>query len=315
MLTEGGVEIDMKEEQPILVAVWCLVYNHEPYLRDCLDGFVMQKTNFRFVAIVHEDCSTDNSAAIIREYEEKYPDIIKPIFETENQWNKADGSIDRIMIDALMATGAKYVAMCEGDDYWTDPYKLQKQVDFLETHPDYTICFHRVQCLKQATGEMVDEYMVRDIPGESTIEDLSIANYIHTPSVVYRLIHEVMQRFESLGHCLPGDYVMWMLLADKGKIWKMKEPMAVYRVGSGIWSTSHSYRNELVIIKTLSKLYTVISNPQAKQHIADSISLISKEDVKYVDYLEKQLNQIQNSKAYRLGKALLKPFKWMKRKF
>ena len=130
----------MKQDKP-LVAIKCLVYNHEPYLRDCLEGFVMQQTNFPFVAIVHDDASTDGSAAIIREYEEKYPNIIKPIYETENQYSKHDGSVGRIVDAAIDDTGAKYVAMCEGDDYWTDPLKLQKQVDFMEANPEYGLCY------------------------------------------------------------------------------------------------------------------------------------------------------------------------------
>ena len=124
-----------------LVAINCLVYNHEPYLRDCLEGFVMQQTNFPFVAIVHDDASTDHSADIIREYAAKYPDIIHPIYETENQWRKADGSLRKIMNAAIEATGAPYIAMCEGDDYWTDPYKLQKQVNFFDTHPNVGLCY------------------------------------------------------------------------------------------------------------------------------------------------------------------------------
>ena len=85
------LKCSMKQQEPILVAIRCTVYNHEPYLRDCLEGFVMQKTNFRFVAVVHDDASTDNSAAIIREYEEKYHDIIKPIYEADKQYSKRDG--------------------------------------------------------------------------------------------------------------------------------------------------------------------------------------------------------------------------------
>ena len=135
----------MSEVKP-LVAIHCLVYNHEPYLRDCFEGFVMQQTNFPFVAIVHDDASTDNSAAIIREYEEKYPDIIKPIYEAENQYSKRDGSVTRIMNAAIDATGAKYVAMCEGDDYWTDPLKLQKQVDFLNNNLDLSKFSEKDQC-------------------------------------------------------------------------------------------------------------------------------------------------------------------------
>lgn len=111
-------------EQP-MVSIKCLVYNHAPYLRQCLDGFVMQKTNFRFEAIVHDDCSTDGSQEIIKEYAAKYPDIIKPIYETENQYSKHDGSLSRIIYKHIRG---KYIAHCEGDDYWTDPNKLQLQV-------------------------------------------------------------------------------------------------------------------------------------------------------------------------------------------
>lgn len=296
-----------------LVAIRCTVYNHEPYLRDCLDGFVMQKTNFPFVAIVHDDASTDNSAAIIREYAEKYPDIIQPIYETENQWSKRDGSLVRIMNEALDATGCTYVAMCEGDDYWTDSEKLQKQVEYMESHSDFTICFHRIKCLMQATGELVDEYIVRDMPGESSIIDLAQGNYIHSPSVVYRFDKNVKHIFRSMGDCLPGDYVLWMLLAGQGKIWKMEEPMAVYRVGSGIWSTEYTYSHDLVVLKTYCKLYPVITNQQAKQYLAETITQMSKSNIEYVEYLEKQLKQIQASKAYRLGKAILKPFSWLRR--
>ena len=128
-------------DENILVAIHCVTYNHEPYIRDCLEGFLMQKTNFKFVAIVHDDVSTDKTADIIREYASKYPEIIKPIYETENQYSKFDGSLDRVMETAIAASGAKYVAMCEGDDYWIDPYKLQKQVDYLEQHEDCHLCF------------------------------------------------------------------------------------------------------------------------------------------------------------------------------
>ena len=125
-----------------LVSIRCAVYNHEPFLRQCLDGFVMQQTTFPFEAIVHDDASTDGSAAIIREYAEKYPDIIKPIYETENQYRKGAASESGKKIDAAFNPNTKYYALCEGDDYWTDPNKLQIQVDFLEAHPDYSLTVH-----------------------------------------------------------------------------------------------------------------------------------------------------------------------------
>ena len=128
-------------EEP-LVSVQCLVYNHEPYLRKCLDGLVMQKTHFPFEIIVHDDVSTDHSVDIIKEYESKYPDIVKPIYEKENQYSKGDGRIIQIM---NVACKGKYIALCEGDDYWTDPLKLQKQVDFLESHPEYSMVCCRTE--------------------------------------------------------------------------------------------------------------------------------------------------------------------------
>ena len=143
----------MDKEGPVIVAINCMVYNHEQFVRQCLEGFVMQQTNFRFVAIVHDDASTDKSADIIREYAKRYPDIIYPIYETENQYSKHDGSLSKIKDEAIQSINPKYVAMCEGDDYWTDPKKLQKQVDFLEKNPEYIMCAHNYTIYEQNTGK------------------------------------------------------------------------------------------------------------------------------------------------------------------
>lgn len=145
----------MEKDRP-LVAIQCITYNHEPYISDTLEGFVMQKTKFPFVAIVHDDASTDGTADIIRKYAEKYPDIIKPIFETENQYSKRDGSITRIMNEACIKTGAKYIAFCEGDDYWTDPLKLQKQVNFLEANPKYVYTCHNYTIIN-SNGDVIGQ--------------------------------------------------------------------------------------------------------------------------------------------------------------
>lgn len=213
-----------------LVAIKCLVYNHEPYLRDCLEGFVMQQTNFPFVAIVHDDASTDGSAAIIREYEEKYPNIIKPIYETENQYSRHDGSVGRIMDAAIDAIGAKYVAMCEGDDYWTDPLKLQKQVDFLESHPEYSMCFHGAEIKNETDTKIITtcqniedkEYFTNDIfPGW----------VVPTASVVYR--RSMVDGFPPLKQTnwmKYGDIVLFLKCTHTGRVWGMKDKMSVYRM-------------------------------------------------------------------------------------
>lgn len=126
----------MKSKE-IVVSISCITYNHVPYIRECLDGFLMQECEFSFEVLIHDDASTDGTAEIIREYQEKFPDIIKPVIQKENQYSKGVRSIGT-KFNIPRAKG-KYIAMCEGDDYWTDPLKLQKQVDFLEANSDYTI--------------------------------------------------------------------------------------------------------------------------------------------------------------------------------
>ena len=126
-----------------LVVVRCITYNHVAYIRDALESFVAQQTEFPFIVIVHDDASTDGTQEIIKEYADKYPNIIKPIFEEENQYNKGNGEFGNIVDTACRVTGAKYIAVCEGDDYWIDPLKLQIQVNYLESHPQILYTCHR----------------------------------------------------------------------------------------------------------------------------------------------------------------------------
>ncbi len=123
-----------------LVSICCITYNHAPFIRKCLDGFLMQQTNFPIEILIHDDCSTDGTTEIIREYEAKYPDLIFPLYEEENQYQK--GKAAEIDFYNYCRARGKYIAYCEGDDYWTDPLELQKQVDFMEAKLEYSVCFH-----------------------------------------------------------------------------------------------------------------------------------------------------------------------------
>lgn len=217
-----------------MVSIHCLVYNHEPYLRQCLEGFVMQKTNFKFEAIVHDDASTDGSAAIIREYAGKYPEIIKPIYQTENQYSKHDGSLSRIM-DA--ACSGKYIALCEGDDYWIDPLKLQKQVDFLEANPEHSLCF----CAHQELFPDGSIKEVRRYPqsvNECPMSDIILGGggFMGTATMVY-------QRSKSLDYpdwrknAPVGDIPLMLVLSTRGKVCYINEIMTCYRRNvPGSWS-------------------------------------------------------------------------------
>ena len=142
-----------------VVSIRCITYNHEPYIAEALDGFLMQETDFPFEIVVHDDASTDNTANIIREYEAKYPKILKPIYETENQYSKHDGSLRKIMNNACKG---KYIAFCEGDDYWIDSKKLQKQVDFLEKNPDYEMCYTNYKVFNQQTQKTTGNCLHKD---------------------------------------------------------------------------------------------------------------------------------------------------------
>ena len=132
-----------KNKDKIKVSVMCLAYNHCKYIRKALDGFVSQKTNFLYEVLIHDDASTDGTQEIIREYEKKYPNLIKPIYQTENQYSQ---HIPIGKIFQYPRAQGDYLAFCEGDDYWTDPNKLQKQYDIMCSNPDVSLCVHTVQC-------------------------------------------------------------------------------------------------------------------------------------------------------------------------
>ena len=229
----------MESQSLAMVCIRCATYNHELYIRDCLEGFVMQKTNFKFVAIVHDDASTDKTADIIREYEAKYPDIIKPIYETENQYSKHDGSLGRIVDAAIDATGAKYVALCEGDDYWTDPLKLQKQVDYLEGHEEYSMCFHAAEVKIEGVDVRKKGARCENLESkEYSSTDMFAEWIVPTASIVYR--REVVDKY-PIKHAewlTRGDICLVLKCSHTGRVWGMSEKMSVYRMQSN--SVSHN---------------------------------------------------------------------------
>lgn len=249
------------DSRDLMVTIRCLVYNHEPYLRQCLDGFVMQQTNFRFEAIVHDDASTDGSAAIIREYAAKYPDIIKPIYETENQYSKRDGSIRRIMNEH---THGKYVAMCEGDDYWTDSLKLQKQVDFLESHPDYVMCWHQCRFYYQAENKFTIDYPSSGIETITSSDFLNGLSMPQTLTLLYK--REALDLKAHEKSKFVGDIVLYYMLLMHGKGHCMGEVMGVYRIhGNGAWSGANLEKKFLWELKARMSIYEI--NPQRETAI------------------------------------------------
>lgn len=228
------------KDQEIFVSIKCAVYNHEQYIRQCLEGFVMQKTNFRFEAIVHDDASTDGSVAIIREYAEKYPHIIKPIYETENQYSKRDGSLTRIMNAACKG---KYIAVCEGDDYWIDPLKLQKQFDFMEGHSDYMLCGTNGLILWNDGINAPEYFHRRFISSELTPENTIGKWPFPTASLFYR--KELLNYLDDFKcKIYSGDIRLILVALANGRIWSFGDVTTVYRRNNDMNSSTNRVKSK-----------------------------------------------------------------------
>lgn len=258
------IKADCETQRP-LVAIHCITYNHERFLRDALEGFVSQQTDFPYVAIVHEDKSTDGTAAILREYAEKYPDIIKPIFEEENQYSKPDGSLGAVMNAALNATGAKYVAYCEGDDYWTSPDKLQKQVDVMRANPNCTMCVHKT-IFHFVDHNLPDYVMGHEEIGRIIPSELqpSPTTWFQTSSVL--MVRDILssdfyKKITSAKKLIFGDIMLTMAAYHYGDIMNIPEIMSLYRIHTGgatnefIRKPYHNIRCNIAVAKLAGPEY------------------------------------------------------------
>lgn len=213
-----------------IVSICCLAYNHGPYIRQCLEGFVMQKTNFTFEVLIHDDASTDETAKIIKEFEDQHPILIKPIYQSENQFSK--GISPTFTYNFPRARG-KYIALCEGDDYWTDPYKLQKQIDFLEANPEYGICAHRVQSVNE-----FDTSKNHIFPNNSQSQDYYIkqfiqSNVVATCSLIFKKEYFNSKPWHQKSPF--GDLLLTLTVLKNSnqKMYVLYDVMGVYRIHSG----------------------------------------------------------------------------------
>ena len=223
------------------VTVVCTAYNHEAYLRDALEGFVSQETDFPFEVLVNDDASTDGTAAILREYAEKYPDIIRPFYQEKNLYSQGINIYDAVFYP--VARG-EYIAACEGDDRWTDPHKLQLQVDFLDAHPEYSACVHNTLA-HTVGGEEPDRVLFeqgedRDVPFEQVIRGMSHA--FHTSSILARreyIVNPPEFRNVAYRHGFT-DYAVGVWLTLNGKVRFLDRCMSVYNISSGVasWSSN-----------------------------------------------------------------------------
>lgn len=223
----------------VVVSVICLAYNHEAWIRDALEGFVKQRAPFRFEVLVHDDASTDGTASVIREYQARYPELIRAVFQEENRLSKGIPVSLRYL--APLVRG-RYVALCEGDDYWTDPHKLEKQVAALEAHPGVDVCAH---CVCRMQDGKVRGYVAPRLcnglvsPGDVIVGGGS--RYVATSSLLCRA--EAYLRMTPMREILVNDYVLQLQCAARGGLYYLSDSMSVYRTGvPGSWNARNSGR-------------------------------------------------------------------------
>lgn len=264
----------------IKVSVSVTTFNQEKYIEQTLDSILMQKTNFDFEILINDDASIDRSVEIIKSYQEKYPDKIKPIFQTENQYTQ--NKEVHYTFNYTRAEG-KYIAYCDGDDYWTDCNKLQKQFDFLEAHPDVSACIHPGKTInEQGTKILGYRRLNQNHHYLDTRDIIGLQGRMITNSLLMRNYFSeglVMPEWFNEAHIT--DYPLYLILSTKGNFYYMDEIMCAYRAASkGSWT---------------EKVY---NNPEnRKKHIYEMIDLLERfneyTDYKYDDSIKDQIKHNQ----------------------
>lgn len=253
-----------------LVSICSITYNHKPYIRQCLDSLLLQKTNFIYEIIINDDCSTDGTTEIIKEYASKYPNLIHPIFHDENQYSK--GVRGMFAKFCFPQARGKYIAMCEGDDYWTDPLKLQKQVDILEQRENVSIVFNKVQVVAKD-----DTLLGWTIPYGANLNEglVSLDDYLkeefykgcwtfHTSSVMYRndivgLQHSLDSKFRLFPH---GDMAIMLFNLEKGYGYYIADCCSTYRLFSGGYNSNLLSNPQKKILESERKIEALLSYDQ-----------------------------------------------------
>jgi len=213
----------MNDYNKPLVSICCITYNHENYIKNTIEGFLMQKTLFSFEIIIHDDASTDNTAKLIKKYKNKYPKLIIPIYQKENQWSKG---INPSPVYVWPKAKGKYIALCEGDDYWTDPYKLQRQVEFLKKNSDYVAIAENGLVKNSITNT---EYLFNtDKEHDVTVEELVIKRRFPTAGVMFKrsMVSNYLKEVTVY-----YDTMLWCYLASKGKFRYSPNVSSVYNRG------------------------------------------------------------------------------------
>ena len=261
-------ELLEKTEPKVSVAI--ITYNHEPYIRKAIDGVLMQEVDFPIEIIIHDDASTDKTSAIVSEYARRYPNMITAVCQRENQ--KSRGR--RPLVDfVLPRCRGKYIALCEGDDYWTNSHKLQQQVDFLDAHPTYSGCAHQAI----VKSKDADRFFHRDVRQEIGLKDLLDGRLFHTASFVCRAV--IFRKIDFPKDIISLDQLLFIWAAAHGSIRFFKEPMCVYRKHKGgisSWVTYDILKSDLILIPWLEENISGFPKYKFLSHIHKTLFLSSR---------------------------------------
>lgn len=274
-ITQEQIMQNWNSEIP-LVSISCITYNHEPYIAQALNGFLMQKTSFPFEVLIHDDASTDRTADIIREYEKKFPNLIKPIYQKENQYSKGFTSVSATW-NFPRAQG-KYIALCEGDDYWIDENKLQMQVDFLENNPEYGMCFHDAVVVNELENE-VDSFSYHVIEKDYSATELFENWVVPTASMLFK--KEILcYKLADRKNFIAGDIVLVEQACVYGKVHGFKKKMSVYRIQENGLTWSKERREKTLRLHpnhyiALKKNFPLISKFVINKKISESYLILA----------------------------------------
>lgn len=265
-----------------LVSIVCLTFNEEEYVRECFDSFLMQKTSFPFEVLVYDDASTDSTPSIIQEYAAKYPNIFKPTLYKENNFKKGLGFFG--LREGFKNARGKYIAYCEGDDYWCDEHKLQKQVDFLEAHPEYKVCAHetriRNDVYPREDGRLfssfdVNLFLDRTKQNVYTFADTLTGNIFHISSMMFRKMNFDWPSW--INQIKAMDMVIFMLQAEQGDIYFMRDIMSVYRSrNNSITSSGGDFKNAITFYDASIKILRLMNRYWNRQYQRLIYPLISR---------------------------------------
>jgi glycosyltransferase involved in cell wall biosynthesis len=234
---------------PVTVTVLVMTYDHERFIRQALDGALMQETAFDYEILISEDCSTDGTREIVLEYQRRHPERIRLLLSERNLHS------NEVVVRGWRAGRGKYIALLDGDDYWTSPHKLSRQVEFLERRPECSMCFHNARVLDEATGDASRLWTPPDQPEISTLREMWMGNFIATCSTMYRagVVPEIPAWYVPLFPIT--DWPLHLLHAEHGPIGYLGEVMGVYRHHAG---GLYSSLDERAKLESTARFYSVM---------------------------------------------------------